>query len=307
MVHSSSLAAFDLNLLVVLRALLTERHVTRAASRVGLSQSATSHALSRLRELYGDPLLVRQGRALELTPRARQLLPTLERGLSDLKAAIDGEPEFEPGVARRTFTLGMADYTQAMVLGPVLSALEQAAPHVDLSSFNPPNLHEQTLNGNIDLGVDVSGNTPPSLLSSQLLFEDEFVCVVRQGHPKIGRKLTLERYLASRHVVIAPSATTGSLVDTELEHRGLERRVALRVSNFMLAPVVVSETDFVSTLPRRLALKMAERFALRLLPPPIPLPKFGFSLIWHQRLDHDPAQRWLRALVSRASRTIDKP
>src|SRR5688572_13050133 len=125
MVHGASLSAIDLNLLVVLRALLTERHVTRAAARVGLSQSATSHALSRLRELYADPLLVRSGRSLELTPRARRLLPTLERGLSDLKAAIDAEPGFEPASARRSFTLGMADYTQAVTLGPILRALEQ--------------------------------------------------------------------------------------------------------------------------------------------------------------------------------------
>lgn len=304
MVHASSLAAFDLNLLVVLRALLTERHVTRAASRVGLSQSATSHALSRLRELYGDPLLVRSGRTLQLTPRAQQLLPTLERGLSDLKAAIEGETEFEPLAARRTFSVGMADYTQAVVLGPILSALEREAPHVDLSIVNPPNLHEQTMTGNIDLGFDVSGSTPPSLLSSQRLFEDEFVCVVRQGHPQIDRKLTLERYLAARHVVVAPSGTSGSLVDTELERRGLERRVALRVPNFLVAPVVVSETDFVSTMPKRLALGTAKRYGLRLLPPPIALPKFGFSLIWHQRLDHDPAQRWLRELVARLSRKI---
>src|SRR3954471_5520200 len=99
LVHTRNLASVDLNLLVVLRALLTERHVTRAASRVGLSQSATSHALSRLRELYGDPLLVRSGRQLSLTPRAQRLLPTLERGLSDLKVAIDGEPEFAPASA----------------------------------------------------------------------------------------------------------------------------------------------------------------------------------------------------------------
>src|SRR5690349_6823765 len=124
MVHGASLAAVDLNLLVVLRALLTERHVTRAAARVGLSQSATSHALSRLRELYGDPLLVRRGRLLSLTPRAERLLPTLERGLSDLQTALDGEPQFDPATARRAFTLGMADYAQAVLLGPLLRELE---------------------------------------------------------------------------------------------------------------------------------------------------------------------------------------
>ena len=299
MLHGPSLEAIDLNLLVVLRALLTERHVTRAAARVGLSQSATSHALGRLRELYGDPLLVRSGRTLELTPRAQRLLPALERGLSDLKVAIDGEPEFEPATARGTFTLGMADYIQAVVLGPLLRALESEAPNVDLAMLNLPNLEAQADAGAIDLGFSLSGRPMPMSLSSQELFDDGFLCLVRQGHPKVGKKLSLEQYLSLRHVVIAPSGTSGSLVDTELERRGFARRVALRISNFLVAPVVVRDTDFISTMPKRLALQLASPYGLRLLPAPIELPKFGMSLIWHPRLDHEPAQRWLRELVAR--------
>jgi DNA-binding transcriptional LysR family regulator len=299
MVHTANLAAVDLNLLLVLRALLSERHVTRAASRVGLSQSATSHALSRLRDLYGDPLLVRRGRSLSLTPRAARLLPTLERGLSDLQAALDGEPDFEPATARRAFTLGMADYMQALLLGPILGELERRAPGVDLTVVNAPGVEEQTVAGHVDLAMYVSGGTLPSLLSSLPLFDDDFVCLVRKNHPKIASKLSLHDYLQARHVVVAPSGTSGSLVDTELAKRGLERRVALRVSNFLVAPIVVAETDFVNTMPRRLALPLAERHGLVVLEPPLPLPKFGFLLIWHPRLDHDPAQRWLRELVTR--------
>ncbi|RYZ04048.1 MAG: LysR family transcriptional regulator [Myxococcales bacterium] len=300
MLHETSLSAVDLNLLVVLRALLTERHVTRAAERIGLSQSATSHALSRLRELYGDPLLVRRGRALVLTPRAERLLPTLERGLSDLKAAIDGEPEFEPGTARRRFTLGMADYLQAVVLGPLLRAVQSAAPHVDLNVVSAPDLEEQIAAGNMDLGLQVSGRHAGTL-QNQSLFDDDFVCLVRRGHPRIAKRLTIQSYLAARHVVVAPSGTSGSLVDTELAARGLERRVALRVSNFLVAPIVVAETDFLSTMPQRLGVKLAERYGLRALPPPIELPRFGFAMLWHQRLELEPAQRWLRELVTEVS------
>ncbi|MDF3070572.1 MAG: nahR2 [Polyangiaceae bacterium] len=303
MVHGTSLSAVDLNLLVVLRALLTERHVTRAAQRVGLSQSATSHALSRLRELYGDPLLVRRGRALALTPRAERLLPTLERGLSDLKAAIDGEPAFEPATARRSFTLGMADYLQAVLMGPLLCAMERAAPHVDLNVVSAPDLEEQISAGNMDLGLQVSGRRVGTL-QSQALFDDDFVCLVRHGHPLIAKKLTMQSYLAARHVVVAPSGTSGSLVDTELSARGLERRVALRVSNFLVAPIVVAETDFLSTMPQRLGVKLAERYGLRALPPPIELPRFGFAMIWHPRVDLEPAQRWLRGVVLGVSREL---
>lgn len=301
MVHASPLSAVDLNLLVVLRALLTERHVTRAAARVGLSQSATSHALARLRELFGDPLLVRRGRALALTPRAERLLPTLERGLSDLKATIDGEPEFEPATARRSFTLGMADYTQAVVMGPLLRELGRLAPHVDLHVTNAPDLEEQLSAGNVDLGLQVTGRAYDAALKSQRVFEDEFVCLVRRDHPKIGQKMTMPSYLAARHVVVAPSGTSGSLVDTELAARGLNRRVALRVTNFLIAPIVVAETDFVNTMPKRLGVKLAERYGLRALPPPLELPRFGFVLLWHPRVDTDPAQRWLRELLASVS------
>jgi DNA-binding transcriptional LysR family regulator len=307
MLHDQPLTTVDLNLFVVLRALLAERHVTRAAARVGLSQSATSHALSRLRELYGDPLLVRRGRGLVLTPRAERILPALERGLSDLQAAIASEPAFEPATARRSFTLGMADYTQALMMGPVLRAVEHEAPHVDLKVLNPPELEEQIVAGKIDLGLQVDTRADHAPLESRRLFEDEFVCLVRKGHPRIGTKMTMQSYLASRHVVVAPTGTAGSLVDTELAARGLNRRVALRVSNFLVAPIVVAETDFVNTMPKRLGLELAERYGLRALPPPLELPRFAFLLVWHPRVELDPAHRWLRELVERVTNGLDAP
>jgi DNA-binding transcriptional LysR family regulator len=294
MVHNAPLASIDLNLLVVLRALLNERHVTRAASRLGLSQSATSHALSRLRELYQDPLLVRSGRTLQLTARAVRLLPMLERGLSDLQSAVDGEPEFDPRTAKRAFTIGMADYTQAVTMGPLLRLLAVDAPGIDLSVVTFPNLRELIESGNLDLALDVSGNKPPTTFSIHELFEDDFVCMVRRDHPLIKKKLSLAQYLDSRHVVVAPSGTTGSLVDAELERRGHTRRIALRVSNFLIAPIVVCQTDFINTMPTRLARQTAKDYPLRLLPTPFALPKFGLRLIWHPRLDNDAAQRWLR-------------
>lgn len=297
MVHNTPLAAIDLNLLVVLRALLNERHVTRAASRLGLSQSATSHALSRLRELYEDPLLVRSGRTLQLTPRAARLLPALERGLSDLQTAVDAEPGFDPGTANRTFTIGMADYTQAVLIGPLLRRLAVEAPDVNLSIIGFPNLRELIESGSLDLALDLSGNKLASTFSSDELFEDDFVCMVRRDHPLIKSKLSLAQYLELRHLVVAPSGTTGSLVDTELERLGHTRRIALRVSNFLVAPVVVCQTDFINTMPTRLARQAAKDYPLRLLPTPFALPKFGLRLVWHPRLDNDPAQRWLRATL----------
>ncbi len=300
MVHDHVLSSIDLNLLVVLRALLRERHVTRAARQVGLSQSATSHALARLRELCGDPLLVRHGRSLELTPRATRLMPGLERGLAELHGVVTREPAFDPKRARRLFSLGMADYAQALLLQPLLRSLRVAAPGIDLNLLSFPNFPELLESGTIDLAVTVTGAIAPGL-SQQALFDDGFVCMVRKGHPGLRGKLTLDRYLSLQHVVVAPAGTSGSVVDTELERRGLVRRVALRVSSFLVAPIVVAETDFISTTPERLARRMAKRFQLQLVPTPFPVPRFGLSLAWHPRCDHDPAQRWLRGFLSQIS------
>ncbi|HET9931272.1 MAG TPA: LysR family transcriptional regulator [Polyangiaceae bacterium] len=301
MVHDSALSGIDLNLLVVLRALLTERHVTRAAARVGLSQSATSHALARLRELYGDPLLVRSGRALSLTPRAARLLPAVERGLGELENTMRDEPEFQPSTARRTFTLGMADYLQALIIGPLLQKVAKRAPGIDLSVVVFPNLRELVESGSVDLALTVSSADLRGL-SHEPLFEEGFMCMVRRGHPRIRKTLTLASYLAERHVAIAPGGTPGTLVDTVLAQHGLERRIALRVTNFLIAPVVVSQTDFINTMPTRLARQLASTYALRLVPSPIELPVFEYCMTWHPRLDRDPAQHWLRDIVATATK-----
>lgn len=302
MVHDRVLASVDLNLLVVLRALLSERHVTRAAARVGLSQSATSHALSRLRELFDDPLLVRSGRSLSLTPRAARLLPVLERGLADLGRAVAGEPGFDPSSTRRSFRIGMADYLQALIMGGLLRRLAASAPGIDLTVVVFPNQEQLIESGDLDLALTITGREKRTL-RYQILFEEGFVCMVRRGHPEIKKQPSLEKYLAQRHVVVSPSGTPGSLVDDVLLERGLERRIALRVTNFLIAPVVVSETDFINTMPARLARQLTKNYPLTLVPPPIELPRFGYCMCWHPRLDHDDAQRWLRQLIASVTKS----
>jgi DNA-binding transcriptional LysR family regulator len=297
MAHDDRLSSIDLNLLVVLEALLRERHVTRAAQRVSLSQSAASHALTRLRELYGDALLVRSGSKMALTPRAHALLPVVTRALAELQATISGEPAFEPSSAERVFRLGGDDYTQALLLPPLLSYLQQEAPGIDLSIVHAPNLRELVDEGQVDLALLVGA--VPSTLQSRKLFMEGFVCMVRKRHPQVSSKLTLSTYLTLRHLVVAPAGGPGSVVDSELEKRGKHRRVALRVGSFLVAPVLVSKSDLISTGPERLARRLATVYPVKLLPPPIPLPQFTFSLAWHARLDTDPAHVWFREAVAR--------
>lgn len=293
--HSQNLRNLDLNLLLVLQALLEERHVTRAAARLGLSQSATSHALARLRELYGDPLLVRSGRKLSLSPRATRLLPQLSRGLDELSAAVADEPAFDPSTARRGFKLGTSDYAQVVFLPRLLDRLSREAPFVDVHVNGSPNLSELLESGEIDLAIAPAPFTRP--IATHALFSDDFVCIVKRRGPLARGKWSLKRYLEARHVVVAPTGTPGSLVDTVLSQRGLARQIAVHVPNFLVAPTIVAASDYVNTGPARLARLLSAMLPLTLLPPPLALPSFELKLAWHPRLEHDPAQRWLRELI----------
>lgn len=303
LMHAQNLSAVDLNLLVVLRALLQQRHVTRAAREVGLSQSATSHALSRLRDLYGDPLLVRSGRALELTPRAALVLPKLERGLHELAASLRHEQPFNPASAKLSLRLGAADYVQSVLLSPLLGLLGREAPGIDLQVLSYPDLFAELEGGTIDLAHTLSQKLPRSL-REQRHFSDGYVCILRKGHPALRRKLTLKTYLQLDHVVVAPGGGPGSSIDTELARRGLTRHVALRVSNFLVAPQVVSETDMINTGPERLLRRMSRHYPVTIVPCPLPMPRFDLCLVWHSRRDHDPALTWLRHAIARVSKDV---
>lgn len=302
--HVPSLSAIDLNLLVVLRALLTERHVTRAASQLGLSQSATSHALARLRELYGDPLLVRSGRSLEPTPRAVELLPSLLRGLSELEGGVQGSAPFEPSKAHRALRIGAADYVQAVLVEHLVALLQKEAPGIDLQVTSYVSVLEQLEADALDMAVVAAGPMPRKF-SQQPLFSDRFTCILRDQHPALRRsRFSLGQYLELGHVLVAPGGTPGSVVDTALGRRGLSRRVVLQVSSFLVAPLVIADTDFVSTGPERLLARMSARFPLRVVPAPLKLPRIELRLAWHSRWDHDPAHQWMRDALLRTARAL---
>lgn len=307
MVHDRALNGVDLNLLLVLRALLAERHVTRASRVLGMSQSAASHALARLRVLFGDPLLVRSGRELALTPRAESLLPRLERGLGELSEAVRGESAFEPPTARRRFVVGMADYEQTVLLPALLARLEREAPGIDLEIVPSAFAAEQLEDGRVDLAMLPSApahlaNQPH--LSSQPLLRERFACLLRRGHPALRRKLTLERYLELKHVVVAPRGNPGSLVDTELRRLGYTRRIAVRVPHFLIAPIVVAESSFISTAPERLARRAARAYPVRVVPTPVKMAGFEIRLVWHARLSQDAAHTWLRRLITEVAARV---
>jgi DNA-binding transcriptional LysR family regulator len=307
--HDRNLAGIDLNLLVVLDALLAERHVTRAASRVGLTQSAASHALARLRALLGDPILVRgAGGQLVATERARALAPQLRRSLDDLAIALRGEPPFDPSTARRTFRIAAADYAELILLPPLLERLAGGAPGVDLWVVQMPDDPARALAaGEIDAAIGVWPERPwPAGTYQKRLFDDHFRCVVRAGHPAAKQRMTLARFCELPQLLVAPRGTPGSFVDTALERLGRSRRIALAVPHFLVAPHLIAASDLVVTLATRVARVFAEPFGLVLLPPPVELPGFTHSLVWHERGHRDAGQRWLRDQLVAVSSSLGR-
>lgn len=291
----------DLGILLALDALLQEGSVTGAARRVGLSTPAMSHTLARLRELLGDPLLVRAGRAMVLTPRAETLRPRIRDLCAAAAQALAPEAPFSPRELERAFVVHATDHVLT-VLGPALDRLaREAAPRLTLRfAPNSPDDPEALREGDADLAIGIYGELPPEL-RTRILFTDRFVCVVRKDHPTIGKRLTLERFLALEHVQIAPRGRPGGYVDDLLAERGLARRVARAVPYTLAALLLVARTDDVLTVSERIARALAPAFGLRLLEPPLPLRPYALSLLWHPRFDGDPAHRFLRDLLVRAA------
>ena len=299
-----NLAAVDLNLLVALHALLSERSVTRAARRIGLSQPATSHALGRLRELLGDPLLVRAGGGMALTPRAEALAGPTRAALDAASQVLAPRGAFDPSAETRPLRLAGADFTQVDILPRLCARLAEEAPGVDVH-VHPAS---EDLLGLVQRGeVDVALG-PVRLtglqqgLEEEPLFEERFVCVVREGHPLTRGRLTLERFAAARHAMIAPRGKAGGVVGELLAQHGKTRRVAARVAHFLVAPHVIAATDLVLTLPERVARLYEEQLPLRTLKLPFEVPGFTVSMIWHERSKSDPALVWARGLLREVAR-----
>lgn len=307
--HDVHLEGLDLNLLVALRALLTERHVTRAAARVGLSQPAMSHALARLRELLGDPLLVRTPSGMRPTPRAETMRAPLERALEDIGRLIASPAPFDPRLSTRKFRIATNDYMELVLFPRLLRRLWAEAPNVDVRIINlDAHANEHLAEGGLDIAMGVVGQLAnadsPRGIRSQDLVSDSFVCVVREGHPVVKRRLSLDDFVALPHALVAPRGEGGSVVDSALARIGKKRRVAVEIPHFLVAPHVVRETDLVLTLAARIAISLAPLLGLRQLAPPLELPGFTMSMVWHERQHVDPAHVWLRDLIATVAKDL---
>jgi DNA-binding transcriptional LysR family regulator len=318
------LAAIDLNLVVVLDALARERSVTRAALRLGVTQSAVSHALRRLRELLGDPLLVRSGNGMALTPHAEALVVPVRSGLITLGRALSAPPAFEPRHARRSFVLASVDLFDVLVMPVLLARIRAEAPGIDVSVLTASDrqLAEQLETGEVDAAIvpqmhgrrDVAEAGGTGLVR-KTLFRDRFVCLLRADHPALAgapkrrrdtaaRQLTLETYLSLSHALISSSSAGRGLVDELLSAQGRTRRITLRIPHFYSALAIVAQSDLVLTGPEGLVSLARPDLNVVALPVPIAVPEASVNLVWHERFGNDPGQRWLRELTADVARSV---
>ncbi|MGE0328348.1 MAG: LysR family transcriptional regulator [Polyangiaceae bacterium] len=285
----------DLSALATLDALLQEVSVSGAARRLGLSTPAVSHALARLRERFADPLLVRAGRTMVLTPRAESLKPRVRDAVASASRVFEPTEEFHPERLERSFTLSMTDYVMVVFGGAFEERLRDAAPGLDLRVVpNAVDDGERLREGDSDLAVGIYGHLPPELRSRPII-TDRLICVVREGHPSVKQRLTLERFVELPHIQIAPRGRPGGYVDNLLELRGLRRRVARAVPYFQVALELAASSDYLLVVSERIAKQLGPRLGLRLLEPPLPFEPYTLSLVWHPRYDGDAAHQWLRS------------
>ena len=287
----------DLNLLVALDALLAERSVSRAAVRLHLSQPATSALLARLRELFGDPLLLRGAREMLPTPRALELLGPVKRVLDEIDALVQPRSAFDPASALHTFTLSASDYVEYALLPALVDYVERHAQGVRLAvrPLDLQNVERQLAGGEVDLCVTGLQNAPAGL-HTRPLYTERIVAVVRRNHPGIGAELSLDTFCSMEHLLVSVRGGGFSArIDEVLASLGRKRRVRLAVPHFLLVPEIVARSDMISALPERLARGHAK--TLRILEPPLEIEGFTVGEIWHERNQREPAQQWLRDVL----------
>ena len=300
----------DLNALVAFDALLDTRSVTRAAHRLGVTQSAMSHTLRKLRELLGDPLLVRGRGGMVPTPRAEALIAPVRGGLTSLSRALQTPAAFDPATSTRTFRLVSPDLFHLLALPDLLRRLRVEAPEIDLAlpPLLPRPLSDDLESGAVDLAVaPVMLDAPPEdamasrhpELRQRVMQREGFRCFARADHPRLAtrRRMTIETFLDLPHLLISPTGEGGGPVDRVLAARGQSRRIALRTPSLASAPALLVESDLLLTAPAA----FERAWPLDTLPLtfscPVPLPDYAITLLWHPRYDADPAHRWLRGLL----------
>ena len=290
----------DLNLLVALDALLSERNVTRAAARLGLSQSAMSASLSRLRQVFGDPLLLRTAGGMLPTSKGESLSVPVKQVLDEISRIVEQSEAFDPASARLKFTIAASDYVEFAILPQLVNHLEKHAPHtrLEIQPSEYAAIGKQLESGDVDLAVINVANAPGAV-RSRPLYAERFVVVIRRDHPRLKRVMSVEDFCSLDHVLVARRGRSfaGAMqIDEALAAMGLKRTVRISVPHFLLVPELVARSDMIGVLPERLARNYNMR--LQVLDLPFDIPHLTIAAVWHERTHRNAAQIWLRQTLA---------
>jgi len=286
----------DFNLFVVLEAIFVEGSVTRAADKLNLSQPAISHALARLRELFGDPLFVRRGNSMVPTPLTRNNIELVRAALRNLEGTLLGTRQFDPALATRRLALCLPSSMEEALLPPLMHRIAKLAPHIDLvtNRSERQRLESRLEAGVFDVAIDVLLQHSEEVLHQRVLRE-RLVVVARSGHPQVRPGFDLATYLQQQHLLISTRREGPGIADIELSRLGLERRIRLRCQQASAAGQILGDSDLILTMLEYDARAMNVHFGHQILALPIAAEPIDLYMYWHGSVDSDAANRWLRA------------
>ncbi|MFC5462999.1 LysR family transcriptional regulator [Massilia niabensis] len=289
----------DLNLLAVFQEVYRERQISSAARRLGLSQSAVSNALARLRRLFGDELFVRTGQGMQPTPFAASVAEPVGAALAQVALALNQRSAFDPATSNRRFTVAMSDVGEVYFMPALIERCGGLAPGVRISSVRAGSiaLKEEMESGRVDLAIGAFDDVSDALYQ-RLLFRQPYVSMVRASHPLAAGKVTLERFVAAEHLLVESADSPYERINALLEKAGIGPAARFRVPHFTAVPYIVSTADLVVTVPQKLAQQAAAPFGLVSITPPLALPSLQTKVFWHRRFNQDPGNQWLRSLVA---------
>lgn len=291
----------DLNLLITLEALLVEGNVTKAAARLHLSQPAVSAQLSRLRDVFDDPLLIPAQRGMTPTAKALELLAPLRQALDQVRATVATHQSFEPATAHLTVRIACTDYLQMAIGMHLVLGVRSEAPgvRIALRSLDVAQLEAQMIRGDVDIALMTPQAAPPSLRTRHL-FDERYVLIGRRGHPCLREEISVEEFSQLEHVIVSLSGGDFvTPVDSALTALGCQRKVVLSASSFLFVPELVAQSDCVALVPQRLVHRRLEH--LLQIDPPFPVEGFAVGMVWHERTHGHDGFKWVRDCISRVS------
>jgi DNA-binding transcriptional LysR family regulator len=292
-------SSIDLNLLSVFQEVYRERQISAAARRLGLTQSAVSNALARLRRTFGDELFVRTAHGMQPTPLAQQMAEPIGAAMAQVALALSQRSRFDPATSGRRFTLAMTDVGEVYFMPVLIDRCRAAAPHVEIASIraNGLTLKDDMETGRVDLAIGAFEDVSDALYH-RALFRQPFVSMFRKDHPLAKGKVDLERFVAAPHLIVDAAQSPYDRINALLEKAGVTAGARFRVPHFTAVPYIVSTSELVVTVPQKLAESAASPFGLKWIEPPLALPTLQTNVFWHRRFNHDPGIQWLRGLIA---------